>query len=815
MAPPERGDPEQARQDALALLEIMRRSGWYERGSVQELQVAYNWSATRLPLDVIDQYLAAGLTSPWVAAACFRELDISPERIRAAGNGKPIDIGIGSMSLEDFAEVVLGPGQAGTLLEAVNALIRQNAGTSDEVVVLRDQLVEGRRSWEARVDHLAGFLKDPPPIPGDELWIREHSDLELLGLRFEGAEWAGPVTIAVGRLELERLEQVRRDAALAHAEVAVEVSRHLEILLMGCLATRELTRRLGQRVEEVIASPPAYVTAMLGPYPHSEAAQLTWTRAVQAIEDFRRECLIADPQHALGNPRTHIRTPLERVQFQALNRALTRARVELEQGPSSATAQEPRPAGQLGPYRYWIPDSQGVVDWAGGQVIDLDAMRPDEELTALLYEQVPDAVLPAGYVERAAALTDEDLAGRWAEAVERHLREELWDHSHPRGGKSALWAAVISNELWGRVVERTEVVNADPPSYIVDALGPSPLEGDWRDDWLRHVEQIELYRLLTGTTDPAQPLGPTPEPDSSWQQCLRRELTQDLADARLSWMTYHHQTIGRSSERDDLAMVATSTLDPWFGVRPTAALVDESHELSVEELRRRVAVARPLLADRPEDPTSRLRELQVRQAELLGYQAEEQTAHAAAMHRRDEVTGRGAKTAREAAQHAVDEHQQALSNLSDRLADTERELTELRAAESVYFDWCHRHALVVTQGQAAAQVLHKRETQLLVDLAEWPPPYLRAELGQPPTNRDGRMAWLRGAHAIECFRANNRITDLDDAFGPPSVSEPSDPAPVRDLLHDVRQAITDSLARDLDRELDVSSQDPPDWRIGA
>jgi hypothetical protein len=107
MAPPERGDPEQARQDALALLEIMRRSGWYERGSVQELEVAYNWSATRLPLDVIDQYLAAGLTSPWVAAACFRELDSSPEQVRAAGNGKPIDIGIGSMSLEDFAEVVV------------------------------------------------------------------------------------------------------------------------------------------------------------------------------------------------------------------------------------------------------------------------------------------------------------------------------------------------------------------------------------------------------------------------------------------------------------------------------------------------------------------------------------------------------------------------------------------------------------------------------------------------------------------------------------------------------------------------------------
>jgi hypothetical protein len=812
-------DADQARQDALALLEIMHRSGWYERGSVQELETAYNWTATRLPLDVIEQYLAAGLTSPWVAAACFRELGISPEQVRAAGNGKPIDIGNGPMSLEDFAEVVLGPGHFGTLVGAVNALIGQNAHPvggelqgQARLGSLRDHEIERRRWWDARVEHLAGFLKGPAPIPDDELWIREHPDVALLGLRYEGVEWADPVTIAVGRLELERLEQVRRDAALAHAEMAVEVSRHLEILLMGCLATRELTRRLGQRVEAVIASPPAYITAMLGPYPHSEPAQLLWTRAVQAIENFRMECLIDDPQHALGE--IGWRIPLaQRVQFEALNRALTRVRVELELGPSSTTAEEPRPAGRQGPYRYWPPDSQGAVDWAGGQVIDLDAMRPDEELHALLYEQVPDADRPAGDVEMAAALTDEDLAGRWAEAVERHLRGELWDRGQPRGGKSALWAAAISNEFWGRVVERTEIVNADPPSYIVDALGPSPLEGDWRDDWLRHVEQIEGYRLLTGTTDPARPLGPTPEPDSSWQQCLRRELAQGLADARLGWMTYQQQTIGRSSERDDLAMVATSTLDPWFGVRPTAAVVDESHQLPVEELRRRVAAARPLLANRPENPTSRLQEVQLHRAELLGYQADEQAALEAATNRRDAATGRGAKAARQAAQAAVDEHQQALRNLSGRLADTERELTELRAAQSAYLHWCDEHELVVTQGQAAAQALQKRETQLLADLAEDPPSYLLAELGQPPTNRDGRMAWLRGAHAIECFRADNQITHVEDAFGPPFPSGPSDPARVRVLLDDVRRAITDSLARELDRELRGPDQDPPGWPI--
>lgn len=185
-------------------------------------------------------------------------------------------------------------------------------------------------------------------------------------------------------------------------------------------------------------------------------------------------------------------------------------------------------------------------------------------------------------------------------------------------------------------------------------------------------------------------------------------------------------------------------------------------------------------------------------------------ALAAAINRRAEATGRGAK----AAQEAVDQHRQALSNLGDRLADTERELTELGGAQSAYFDWCHQHALVVTQGQAAAQVLQERETQLLVNLAAYPPPYLLAELGQPPTNRDGRMAWLRGAHAIECFRADNRVTDVDDAFAPPFASEPSDPARVRELLDDVRQAITDSLARELDRELDGSGQDLPGWPLG-
>jgi hypothetical protein len=39
-------------------------------------------------------------------------------------------------------------------------------------------------------------------------------------------------------------------------------------------------------------------------------------------------------------------------------------------------------------------------------------------------------------------------------------------------------------------------------------------------------------------------------------------------------------------------------------------------------------------------------------------------------------------------------------------------------------------------------------------LAAHPPTYLVVELGQPPTNPDGRAAWVRGARAIERYRAS-------------------------------------------------------------
>lgn len=806
----EQYEPQEARRQATALLAVLRRSTWYDRTTLQA--AAYRWSATGLPLDVIEAYLAAGIANPSVAAEFYLELGISPRQIRVAGIGE--EISIGRMSVEDAAKAILGPRAAGALDQlraALRAVPVDRRGAT---------LKEAMRWWQARVQRLARFLDDQP-IPNNlAVWIGEQADVFLLGCRDMAVAWAGPLTIAVARQELERFDGPPGPGGLAVSDPLVQ-------LIFGALASRELTRRLGERVEAAIVSPPAYVTTMLGPYPDAEpAAQLTWTQAVLAIEGFRLECEIDDPEHALGGPDFHV--PMsERLRFQAVNRALTKRRVDLEQQCLPTPTHEPTlDGGSAASDRLWDPEPRADTDWGAEQDLDADAMRPDEELRWRLLERIPLDVVPAAYLETAAALSDEDLAVRWDRAVQRHLRGQLWDPRHIHGGASALWAATISEEGARRVQARVDTVPADPPAYITGVLGGPRAEDDRQGDWLCRVEQIEEYRLLTGTTDPTRAFGPTPAPDSSWQQCWRRELVQDLADERRLQMIYQHRVVGSPAERNDLAMLATSTVDPWFGLRPTAAMVDESQELAVGELRRRVATALPLLADRPENHASQLREVQLRHAELLTYQQEEQVALEAAKTRLDELrwaTGRGAKEARAAARAAVDQHRLALDNIDQRLVGADQDLTRLEEAQAAYFDWCRQHALAVSQGQAAAQVLQERETQLLEELAAYPPPYLLAELGQPPSNRDGRAAWLRGAHAVERHRAAYRIHDPERAFGNgQSVGRFEQPGRrqdrqrAREIVDDARRAITESLAREFDQGLTVPHiDDDQGFAIGA
>jgi hypothetical protein len=800
---PEPDDLQEARRQVKALEGVLRRSGWYGRGSLQDAQ--YRWAATGLSVEAIEAYLAAGIADPRVAAEFCFELGISAKQIQLAGIGEQVSIG--SMSVEDAATAILGLRAAGGLDQYQAALYQEAAGDLGSV------LKEGSRWWQARIQRLAGFLDDQP-VPSKQVdWLSQQSDHLLLGWRDAAASWAGPLTIAVAQQELERLE-----GALGPG--GPPVSDPLMALVFGGLATRELTRRLGERVQAAIQSPPAYVTAVLGPYPEADLAQLTWMEAVLAIEGFRQECGIDDPEHALGGPDLYI--PLAaRPKFQSVNRALTSARVTLEQGCPRTSSRDLTAADDLAALeRLRDPDAELDADWGAGQLVDPDGMRPDEELTWRLREAIPTEILPAGYVETAAALPAEELAVRWGRAVEHHLRGDLWDPLHPHGGPAALWAAAISDEVTQRVDARLDLIAADPPAYITGLLGGFPAEAERQGEWLSRVEQVEEYRLVTGTTNPTHALGPAPAPDSSWQQCWRRELAQELADARLLQMAYQQRVIGSPAERNDLAIMATSTVDPWFGLRPPTALVDESQELSIGELRRRVAAARPLLADRPENPATEVRDAQLRQARRLEYREQEEAALTAAATRCTEAPRRADRAA---ARRAVDEHRLALGRLDAQLVDVGHELTRLDEAQAAYFDWCRQHALQVLQGQAAAQVLQERETLLLEDLAAYPPAYLVAELGQAPTNRDGRAAWLRGALAVERHRAAYQIHDPERAFGNghnvgrfEQPGRRQDQQRVREIVDDTRHAITESLTRELDTGLSVpGGEDPPGLAISA
>ena len=61
------------------------------------------------------------------------------------------------------------------------------------------------------------------------------------------------------------------------------------------------------------------------------------------------------------------------------------------------------------------------------------------------------------------------------------------------------------------VVFRVEVsVEADRPSYVLEALGPVPVSTRGRRTWRQAAAQIEDYRRSYQITDPDRALGPEP-----------------------------------------------------------------------------------------------------------------------------------------------------------------------------------------------------------------------------------------------------------------------------------------------------------------
>jgi hypothetical protein len=800
--------------EARLLAKALRASGWYDPMSTQT--ALYRWSATGLPLGEIRAWLTADIADP-IAALEFRDLAIGPDEVRAARVGERVTVG--SLSIEDAARSILGP-RADAGLPAWRAMLREYhlAGAD-----LPTQQKELQAWWRTQIRRLEEFLDDEPAPAELVGWLREQPDHLLLAYRDAAVQWARPLTIAIARREHADLGGALRPGGPTASDPLVG-------LTFGALSARELARRLGERVETAITSPPVYLTAMLGSYPQAGSAQLLWTQAALVIEGFRLECGIDHPDQALGDPDV----PLPLNQFHEVNRALPWIRTHLERASTEAQAEKAsevveshdRGLGLLLDSARMRPDeelAQRVTTWLRTlPAVQLALGRPatDADVSALGWRSGWTKLMPAWQQAWIAGKSDEGLAGEWDLAVRGHLRGDQTDQVLAR--ERLAHAATVLAEIDRRVTSRVEAASADPPTYIINAVGPYPSNDDARDLWESTVDQIESYRLLTGTTDPVRALGPTPSPDSSWQQSWRRELAQDLVDAWFARMDDQHRVIGTPEERNELTLLEASAVDPWLGVRPDAGMLEEGDALATGELRRRVAVAAPLLIDRPENRSVELRAAQLRRAALLDHQQQARAALKAARAARAEgpLLGRDARAARA----AIRQHQQTLAGLRGRLLESSRELTGLEQAQAAYFAWCREHALPVTQGQAAAQALRARETGLLESLADYPPAYLLAELGQPPTNPDGRAAWRRGAQAIERHRATYNIDERESAFGdqqaPTRWERPGrsqDQQRVRDLVDDVRQAITDSLANELDQGLSIDGldQDPPSLAIGA
>jgi hypothetical protein len=65
---------------------------------------------------------------------------------------------------------------------------------------------------------------------------------------------------------------------------------------------RELALRSRQRVAFAELEQPAYLTGALGPIPESVRGRRAWRQAARAVEDYRQQFQIEDPDRALGEP---------------------------------------------------------------------------------------------------------------------------------------------------------------------------------------------------------------------------------------------------------------------------------------------------------------------------------------------------------------------------------------------------------------------------------------------------------------------------------------------------------------------------------
>ncbi len=93
---------------------------------------------------------------------------------------------------------------------------------------------------------------------------------------------------------------------------------HLPQLVQAQWHAKELLDRQERALDEVVASPPPYLLAELGPPPRPREARQVWRQGALAILRFRKDHHIEDPNRALGGPDVRASQRLRRSQVEVI-----------------------------------------------------------------------------------------------------------------------------------------------------------------------------------------------------------------------------------------------------------------------------------------------------------------------------------------------------------------------------------------------------------------------------------------------------------------------------------------------------------------
>ena len=336
-------------------------------------------------------------------------------------------------------------------------------------------------------------------------------------------------------------------------------------------------------------------------------------------------------------------------------------------------------------------------------------------------------------------------------------------------------------ELSGREAAALDQLEADPPGYLVTAIGrPTPLlrpsDGISRRAWRDLAGRIQAYRVQYGVVDPTRTLG-----------------------ARTGGLT---QLADRSRVATDIAWSGFGMLpgraDPgWLNVfgppdQDPADALAALHDLAW----RPTVLSSVTIATLKASPSAVLRRHANHALGLLRHRPPDQA------HQRAQVQALCRQLTRLADQPPAPSAAIA-NNVEQRLAEVRTTLQELNQAHRERLDWDASHTQVLAIGRVAARELRRRELQVLLQVAEDPPTYLTGELGQPLPGRAPTSAWLRGARAIIAYRTTHHV----------DTPHPLGPTPTDDLArihHTIaRHLVEDAKHRLAPRELEGPQQPVP------